>query len=639
MRLTDRPTVEPQEPQTQGANRTGLAAVSDAAEMLRLVRRLISQAQGRLWFLPGMIVLAVLASVLEGMSLALLIPLIDALGGGGGDPQRGGLPALLERATALIPVQSKLLGVTIAILGTVIVKNAIGYTNAAVLGIASGRLSHALRTGVFTRIVDRPLAEFEADRSGRALNILNETWRVTEALKFLFIIVTSAMTIAVFVSILVFLSWRLSLIAFACIAVVVPLVHVIGVRAKEFGKQGLAETEMLSKRTWTALNGMRTIHTFCTENFEIERFKNSSEGVRSVVVKVALHTMLAAPITEIAITVVIAILLLSVPGDGLGIAAFAGFLAVLSRLQPRVLSLAAAHTNLLALHASVFAVSGHLEAAHVPTTAGKRPFDGVRNGISFAHVTFTYKGATNPALTDVSFRVPRGGMVAIVGASGAGKSTLLDLLLGFQRPQLGEIFVDDVALGEYDVSSWRAGLAVVDQDPYVFDDTVSANLRYGRPSASESEITEAARLACADEFIRALPGGYEAIIGERGTQLSGGQRQRIALARALLRKPDILILDEATNALDVATERAFQEALAAFAKQRTVIIVAHRLTSIEQVDHVVVLDCGRVVEEGAPAALLRTGRNFATNFGTQKNPIGVIGELAADRLSLPRSVA
>jgi ATP-binding cassette, subfamily B, bacterial MsbA len=638
MRLPDGSNVNLQQARVQAASRRGLAAVIEAAEILRLVRRLMVQAQGRLWFLPGMIVLAVLASVLEGMSLALLIPLIDALGGGGGPP-REGLPALLDHATGVIPVQSKLLGLALAILATVIVKNAISYTNGAILEIASGRLSHALRTGVFTRIVDTPLAEFEADRSGRALNVLNQTWRVTEALKFLFMIITSAMTIAVFVSILVFLSWRLSLIAFGCIAVVVPLVHVIGARAKGFGKQGLAETEVLSKRTWTALNGMRTIHTFGTENFEIAHFKNSSERVRGVVAKVALHTMMTAPITEIAITMVVAILLLSVPADGLGIGAFVGFLAVLSRLQPRVLSLAAAHTNLLALHASVFAVSGHIAAAPVHTSAAKRPFNGLRNELSFTNVTFTYKGGNNPALTDVTFRVPRGGMVAIVGASGAGKSTLLDLLLGFQRPQLGQISMDDVPLGEYDVSSWRAGLAVVNQDPYIFDDTVSANLRYGSPAASETEIIEAARLACADEFILALPAGYETIIGERGTQLSGGQRQRIALARALLRKPDILILDEATNALDVATERAFQEALAAFAKQRTVIIVAHRLTSIEHVDHVVVLEGGRVVEEGAPAALLRTGRNFATNFGAQKNPIGAIGDAAADRLPFPRSVA
>ena len=177
--------------------------------------------------------------------------------------------------------------------------------------------------------------------------------------------------------------------------------------------------------------------------------------------------------------------------------------------------------------------------------------------------------------------------------------------------------MDDIALSEFDVPSWRAGLGVVNQDTYVFDDTVTANLSYGSPGASAADIAEAARLACADDFIRTLHNGYDTIVGERGTQLSGGQRQRLALARVLLRHPQILILDEATNALDVTTERAFQRALAAYAKQRTVIVVAHRLATIESADHVVVLEAGRVIEQGTPATLLKAGRAFARNFGAQ----------------------
>jgi subfamily B ATP-binding cassette protein MsbA len=222
-------------------------------------------------------------------------------------------------------------------------------------------------------------------------------------------------------------------------------------------------------------------------------------------------------------------------------------------------------------------------------------------------------------LFDVSFRVPKGSVIAIVGTSGAGKSTLIDLLLRFQQPQQGRILVDDVPLNEFDVISWRAGLGVVNQDTYVFDDTLAANLSYGSPKPTQTEIAYAAQLACADDFIRTLPDGYETIVGERGTQLSGGQRQRIALARALLRHPEILILDEATNALDATTERAFQRVLSAYAKERTVIIVAHRLATIESADHVIVLEAGRVIEQGTPAALLKAGRAFARNFGPQSS--------------------
>ena len=595
-----------------------LAKLRETAEVFGLVRRLIFLARGHFWFVPAMAFLAVLASIFEGISLALIVPLVQLLETGDVAPRQSGMIARLAQAVDLIPVESKLLGIVIAILAAVVIKSAISYANSTLLGVIYGRMSHALRTGVFTKIIETPLAEFESDRSGRLLNILNtETWRATDALRVLFSIIVSTATISVLVCILVFLSWRLTLIALGCLAAVVPFVHIIGARAKALSKLGLAENEVLAKRTWTALNGMRMIHAFGCQRSEIERFRDSSDRVRELFLRMALFTMTTSPITEIAITTVIGMLLLFIEADGLGIGAFAGFLAVLYRLQPRVLGLASAHTNLLSLHASVLAVSEVLAAPSTNAIPTGRPFTGLRKGLSFEKVTFTYKGSAEPALIDVSFRVPKGSVIAIVGASGAGKSTLLDLLLCFQQPQHGQILVDDVPLSEFDVGSWRAALGVVNQDTYVFDDTVAANLAYGSPKATETEIIGAAKLACADDFIRTLPNGYHTIVGERGTQLSGGQRQRIALARALLRHPDVLILDEATNALDAMTERAFQRALADYAKQRTVIVVAHRLATIESADHVVVLDAGRIVEQGTPQALLKAGRAFTRTFGTQ----------------------
>lgn len=607
----------------RSGNSPRLAKLRQTADVFGLVRGLLLLAKGHFWFLPGMGILAVLASIFEGISLTLIIPLVQYLDMGSTPlPGQGRMMTLLNELTELVPVQSKLLAIVIVILAAVVIKSAISYANMSLLGVVYGRLSHALRTRIFSKIIDTPLAEFESDRSGRLLNILNhETWRATDALRFLFTIVINMATIAVLVCILLFLSWRLTLIALSCIAVIAPFAHAMGVRAKAISKQGTAENEVLAKRTWIALNGMRMIHAFGCEKTEIERFQNSSERVRGHFLSMAMYTMATAPVAEVAITAVIALLLLFVQASGLSIGAFAGFLVILYRLQPRVLALASAHTSLLALHASVLAVSEILRQPAAIEASTGRPFGGLRKGLSFENVTFTYRGSAEPALADVSFRIPKGSVIAIVGASGAGKSTLIDLLLRFQRPQQGRILVDDIPLSELDIASWRAGLGVVNQDPYIFDDTVAANLSYGSPSATRAEIVEAAQFACADDFIRTLPQAYDTIVGERGTQLSGGQRQRIALARALLRRPDILILDEATNALDATTERAFQRALAAYAKHRTVIIVAHRLATIEDADHVLVLEAGRLVEQGSPAALLKAGRAFARNFGSQAPPL------------------
>lgn len=623
MQLLDRVKGQSLGDPIRSGNRPGLAKLRQTADMFGLVRRLTLLAKGHFWFLPGMGLLAVLASIFEGISLTLIIPLVQYLDMGSTPrPVQGRMMILLDELTTLVPVQSKLLAIVIAILAAVVIKSVISYANMSLLGVVYGRLSHTLRTRVFAKIIDTPLAEFESDRSGRLLNMLNhETWRATDALRFLFTIVINMATIAVLVCILLFLSWRLTLIALGCIAAIAPFAHAMGVRAKAISKQGTVENEVLAKRTWIALNGMRMIHAFGCEKSEIERFRHSSERVRGLFLRMAMYTMATAPVAEVAITAVIALLLLFVQASGLSIGSFAGFLVILYRLQPRVLALASAHTSLLSLHASVLAVSEMLrEPAETAMSTG-RSFSGLRKGLAFENVTFTYKGSAEPALADVSFRIPKGSVIAVAGASGAGKSTLIDLLLHFQRPQQGRILVDDVPLSEFDVASWRAGLGVVNQDPYIFDDTVAVNLSYGSPAATQADIVEAAQLACADDFIRTLPQSYDTIVGERGTQLSGGQRQRIALARALLRRPDILILDEATNALDAATERAFQRALAAYAKHRTVIIVAHRLATIEDADHVIVLEAGRIVEQGSPAALLKAGRAFARNFGGQAPPL------------------
>jgi subfamily B ATP-binding cassette protein MsbA len=568
--------------------------------------RLIAVVRKHLWFLPAMMALALLSALFEGFSLALIIPLIYALDQSAIPANQGSLLSFLYCGVTAIPAETRLLSVLAAIFAAVVLKSVIDYANMVVLGIVYGRLSHSLRISVFCNIVRMPLAAFERERSGRFLNVLNsETWRATDALNSLFMMITSLSTTIVFIALLLVLSWRLTLLALLCVALIPPFIQVLALRVKKLSDHGLEANEALAKRTWTALNSLRIIHVFGRESVEVERFTEISDRVRHIFLRMAVISMTTGPITEVLVTGVVALLALMIDATHVPVATLVGFLAILYRLQPRILSFVSAQAKLLSLQAPVSEVMDVLTSRPVPPNGDvKRPFIGLRNSIRFEQVTFSHHGEDRPTLANVSFAIPHNSIFAIVGTSGAGKSTMLDLLLRFYEPQQGTIWIDGIPLREIETRSWRSRLAVVSQDPYIFDDTVRANILYGRPDAINADVVEAARLACADDFIRELPKGYDTVVGERGTQISGGQRQRIALARALLRIPDVLILDEATNALDILTEQAFREALKSFARNRVVIIVAHRLAMVTIADHVVVLDGGAVVEQGDPRALL-----------------------------------
>ncbi|MEX2187582.1 MAG: ABC transporter ATP-binding protein [Pirellulales bacterium] len=254
-----------------------------------------------------------------------------------------------------------------------------------------------------------------------------------------------------------------------------------------------------------------------------------------------------------------------------------------------------------------------------PTT-GIRPEDYVGR-ITFEHVSFSYPGADALALDDVSLDVDPGETIALVGPSGAGKTTLCNLAARFYDPTSGRIQVDGRDLREIDVESYRTLIGIVEQDVFLFDGTVAANIGYGKRRVSDEEIRRAAEIANADEFISAFAHGYDTIIGERGVKLSGGQRQRIAIARAVLADPEILILDEATSNLDTESERLIQASLAALMRDRTCFVIAHRLSTIAHADRIVVLESGRIAEIGTHVSLLSAGGMYSQMVSLQTNQV------------------
>jgi subfamily B ATP-binding cassette protein MsbA len=325
------------------------------------------------------------------------------------------------------------------------------------------------------------------------------------------------------------------------------------------------------------------------------------------------------PLSEVLSTAVLVGIVMLAVGQRSSLPLLMTFIFMLYRLQPKLRLFDSTRAGLAAQLCDVEEVLGLLSPVGKPYIhSGPRPFAGLQSEIEFADVTFSYAGSDRPALRHIDVRVPRGKTTAIVGPSGAGKSTLIDLLCRFHDPTQGRIIVDGVNLAELDLNAWRQSIAVLNQEAFLFNTTILENVAFGKLDASNDEILEAARKANAHSFIHQFPEGYLTPVGDRGVRLSGGQRQRIALARAMIRDAEIVILDEATNALDSIAERLIQDALESFGRERTMIVIAHRLSTIAQADQVIVLNEGRVVEQGGLAEVLRSDGLFAQMYRLQQ---------------------
>jgi ATP-binding cassette, subfamily B, bacterial MsbA len=312
-------------------------------------------------------------------------------------------------------------------------------------------------------------------------------------------------------------------------------------------------------------------------------------------------------VTPLTVLFALAGLILAVNVLGLGLSEVTLFVVVVSRLSPALDSFLRTRQALASYSASLQRVEvtrREAQAASEPNS-GTLPFTGLQHALSFSRVTVTYPGATEPALSELTFTIPAHKLTAITGPSGAGKSTLVDLIPRILEPSSGQITIDGTPLAAFDLAALRARMAFVTQQPLLFDDTVAANVRYTRPDATTDEVIEACRMAHAEEFITRLPGGYESRLGEGGAILSGGQRQRLVLARTFLARANVLILDEATSALDHESEDVVQRAVDEIRARgdMTIIVIAHRLSTIRNADHLLVLKQGGLIEQGRPTDL------------------------------------
>ena len=567
------------------------------------------------------LVVTFLVSVLDGFVLVVLIPLLKNLFGTAGELHAGStqLEALVERMVEPLTAGLSPAGaagrLVVVLVAGLLLKNSLSYLSSQITVRAQEGLVRDLRTRLFDHLLTLDLGYFQRTRAGAVISAMmvevDQTKTViTASLVSLF---QNVVVVAVTLLVLSQISLRLTLFTLAFVPLLVILLQRLVRRLRRHARARSKERGEVTATVTERIGAIRLIRSYGEEEREAAAFDAQTNRYRKQVIRTQRFSSLTSPITEVFSGFLVILIIWAATRPGLlGLeaplapATIIVFLMAALRLTSPLKTISgfpAVAALALASAERVFQVLDE------PSTEVDQPGEGdasFEREIVYDRVGFRY-GAGEPVLTDVSFTIPKGRVVALVGPSGAGKTTLADLLPRFHDPTSGRILLDGVPLTRLRRRSLRSLMGVVSQDTVLLNNTVFANIAYGSPGATLERVEAAAEAANAAGFIRQLPQGFDTVLGERGTRLSGGQRQRIAIARALLRDPPILILDEATSALDTESERLVQQAIDRLMRERTVLVIAHRLATVRDADEIVVLHEGRIAERGAHDELYRAG--------------------------------
>lgn len=547
----------------------------------------------------------------EGLGLGLILPLLQ--------PDLTG--SFLAQIPQLAPVAPWLQSLTLIervrlaalfLLSIVFIRNLLVVaTRFAALKLQE-QIEYDLKLSTFRQLHTLELRYIYRQQMGGMFTTLTQyTWQATWMMNYVTGAVTDGFALIVYTGLMFLVSWQLTIVAAGVLLMILLLNnHLFLGRLHQLGWSEANTDRTVRTVALESLAAMKLLHLFRKEEARIGYFQQTLQHNQQVVYDGKRLTALLMPIYSFLSVLVLSVLLLIatyvLPGQlETWLGRLVIFLGIIFRLMGPASKLNQTDGQVSKFAPAFQAVLDFLHQEDKPFLPdGAIVFTELEHAVTLEQVNFRYEAQDATVLNDVTFTIPQGKLTALVGPSGAGKSTIVDLVARLYDCDSGRIAVDGTDVRDLTLTSWRTALAVVNQDTFLFNDTVWENLRFVKPDASDAEIKRATTLAQAHAFIRELPQGYDTLLGDRGVRLSGGQQQRIAIARAILADPQLLILDEATSELDSETERAIQHALEAFGRDRTLLVIAHRLSTVRAADNIVVLDKGRVVEQGTHETLM-----------------------------------
>jgi subfamily B ATP-binding cassette protein MsbA len=579
---------------------------STKGTITRRSRPLWPIASRYLWSVPIVAVLGVLASIFEGLGISLLLPLSTQILA---DEKKTDVSGLLVHFYDLADWfgGNRVLSFSALIFCSIVLKGIVQVGNQIFIGWVDGRASHEIRCALFQELLKVGYPFYLNHDPVRLITIVStDTWRASDSIRTVFSIVANLMALLVFSLLLLSVNWELTLVVAIAVALLRAGNSLILPRTRAMSDRLIQANQMLGRLMLTTVEGIRLIQVFGQTAREEKRLENASEEVRRSIWTANNLSAAVGSGLEIGHAALFIGILIGAYSSGISLPVLGTFLVLLYRTQPVLQSLEHASVQIAANRASVREIEWLLgREGKPPSPQGSITFNGLRDAIVFDRVSFSYPDIKDTAgervLDEVSFSIRKGRSTALIGQSGSGKTTIINLLCRFLEPTSGRISVDGVDLLSIDPATLRARIGLAGQDVDLIDGSIVENISYGRPDASLEEIVDAAKLADVDTFVRRLPAGYATRVGNRGLVLSGGQRQRIGIARALLRKPEILIFDEATNAVDHVSETTILEILRQ--SNTTSLVISHRASTAAWCDDGVVVEHGRVVESGELTSL------------------------------------